>query len=140
MSHNIIREPSNDTEHEPSAATAAGEETLHPLVFAGGSDDLLEVSGYIDDEFDAAGPITVLVTAPGGARLWITAAFDTPPFRGHGSGWALGVVHADPAWTYPTRLTSDPDNPAAPAITLQVPTATTLTLHTTATPPWRHQH
>lgn len=102
-------------------------EQLHTLTVYGASDDLVEVEGYIEDEFEAYGPTTLIVTAPDGARIAITAEFDGPgPMRDVGDGWVLSIHHADPEWTYPVRLGVRRDRDSDPAIVLSVPTGTTV--------------
>lgn len=102
-------------------------EELHGLTIYGASDDLLEVEGYLREEFVAYTRATLILTAPNGACLAIVGEFDPV---GHspnvGDGWVLSVCHADPAWTYPIRLTSRPDRDTDPAVALDVPAGTTI--------------
>ncbi|MGW5519080.1 hypothetical protein [Nocardia africana] len=101
---------------------------LHLLRIYGCSDDLLELEGYIRDEYDVYDPITLVLTAPNGAHLDIVAEFCPvgDPMADYGDGWVLGVHHGDPAWTYPVRLAARPDRDSDPAIELEVPEGTTV--------------
>lgn len=100
-------------------------DTLHTLTIYGASDDLLELEGYINEEYTAFRPVTLVLRAPTGARLAITAEFDaTAPIPGN--GWVLSILHADPQWTWPVRLAERPDRSDDPAIVLEVPVGTTV--------------
>lgn len=101
---------------------------LHLLRIYGASDDLLELEGYIRDEYDVYGPVTLVLTAPNGAHIGIVADFCpvADPMADHGDGWVLTVHHGDPAWTYPVRFTARPDRTSDPAIELDVPEGTTI--------------
>ena len=98
-------------------------DTLHTLTIYGASDDLLELEGYINEEYTAYRKATLVLRAPTGAQLAITAEFDgATPIPGE--GWALSILHSDPQWTWPVRLAERPDRPDDPAIVLQVPAGT----------------
>ncbi|PKV80880.1 hypothetical protein [Nocardia fluminea] len=99
---------------------------LHTLTIYGASDDCLELEGYINEEYDALRPITLVLRAPTGAQLAVSAEFDgATPIRG--DGWALSILHVDPQWTWTVRLSERPDRPDDPAIVLEVPVGTTVT-------------
>ncbi|MGW6698830.1 hypothetical protein [Nocardia sp. NPDC055049] len=100
-------------------------DTLHTLTIYGASDDLLELEGYINEEYGAYRRATLVLRAPTGAQLAITAEFEgaTPIPR---EGWVLSILHSDPQWTWPVRLAERPDGPGDPAIVLEVPEGTTI--------------
>lgn len=95
----------------------AGEQ-LHAVTIYGASDDLVEVEGYITEEFNVYGPMLLTLTAPDGATATIRAAFTV-------AGWNLSTEHID-GWIWPATIGQRPDRPEDPALFLQVPTGTTL--------------
>lgn len=111
--------------------TEAEPPDMHQLRIYGASDDLLEVEGYIRDEFDALTPLVLVLTDPTGARLWVTAQFDRPPLQGVGDGWAIGVLHTDTRWRHRVDTTrragpGEEDAPEDPALIVHVPAGTTI--------------
>ncbi|MFC4124905.1 hypothetical protein [Nocardia rhizosphaerae] len=100
-------------------------DTLHTLTIYGASDDLLELEGYITEEYNVYSATTLAFTAPNGARVAIVAEFGGYVAIPNG-GWALSVCHLDPRWTYPVRLAERPDDSADPAVILEVPEGTTV--------------
>ncbi len=103
---------------------------LKTLTIYGASDDLVEIDGYIHEEYDLDRDGTVLMfTAPHGAQLAVLVDFCPveSPMRDIGGGWVLSVHHADPDWVYPVRLGVRPDRDSDPAIHLAVPEGTTVT-------------
>lgn len=101
------------------------EKAVHTLTIYGASDDCLELEGYINEEYTAYRKATLVLRAPTGAQLAITAEFDgATPIPGE--GWALSILHSDPQWTWPVRLSERPDRPDDPAIVLEVPVGTTV--------------
>lgn len=118
-------QPASAQQPEPDDTAAEG---LHSLTIYGASDDLIEVEGYINEEYPAHrvhGLVTLVVTAPDGARVWITPEFDAEPLRGVGEGWALAVRHAG-YWPHPVQLGARPDRDTDPAVILTVPEGTTV--------------
>lgn len=98
---------------------------LDTLTIYGASDDLLELEGYINDEYDALRPITLVLRAPTGAQLAISAEFGgATPIPGN--GWVLSILHVDPRWVWPVCLSERPGRLDDPAIVLDVPRGTTV--------------
>lgn len=101
---------------------------LRSLAIYGASDDLLEIEGLIEEEFECYTATTLYVKTPDGAQLAVTAEFcGTGPMSHIGSGWVLTVHHSDPHWTYPIRLERRNDYDEDPAVVLEVPVGTTVT-------------
>lgn len=95
-----------------------------PITFYGASDDLLEVEGAVEDEFDETnGPIRVRLTAPDGESLDVVAQFCRP---GSDLDWTLSVeaVRGYPTWAI--RFHGRPDRPGDPAVTIDAPLGSTV--------------
>ncbi len=104
------------------------DQDLCMLRIYGASDDLVEVEGYVREEFNAwRNAVTILLTAPTGAQLAVTAEFcGATPVAG--AEWVLSVLHSDPRWTYPIRFAQrpEPNRNGDPALILEVPDGTTV--------------
>lgn len=92
------------------------------LIFYGASDDLLEMEGDIQDEFEAYNGTTVKLTATDGEML-VTAHYG-----GHAPVWSIGVAPADedrpiPAWPMQYRLA---ENGYSTALIIQCPDDVTV--------------
>jgi len=103
------------------------------LTIYGASDDLMEVTGYVEDEFGAWGsPTTVIVTDPSGARLAVTVEHDplNHPLRSddEDAAWVVSAACQGSAWPHPFRFGASPYRATEVAVFLDVPEGTTVTL------------
>lgn len=103
------------------------------LRFYGASDDCVEVEGAVDDEFNLVwgsdDPLTLVVEAPNGSRLWLRAGFDNDTeLRGIGEGWVLSVVHAEVGQLegWGVVFGSRPDRDDDPLLIMTVPDGVTV--------------
>lgn len=93
---------------------------METILFYGMSDDLVEIEGYISEEFDLPydGWVGCLID-PDGNRVELTADFVRE--------WEIGVkVLSGNVVNWDIRLTNRPDRDDDPAIELVVPEGTTL--------------
>jgi hypothetical protein len=100
--------------------------TTAPITIYGASDDLLEVEGAVNDEFDASGPTRVRLTAPDGDSLDVVAEFSRP--GDYALDWTITVetARAYPAW--PIRFHERPGYEGDPGVTIDAPAGTTVEL------------
>jgi hypothetical protein len=93
------------------------------ITIYGASDDLVEVEGGIEDEFQAYGPWTGTLRSPDGEELVIEAEFGR---RGADADWTIGVRNTAtyPAW--PMHFAERPDRDGDPALVIEVPDGTVL--------------
>lgn len=99
------------------------------LFIYGASDDLLEIEGEVEEEFEVIDGRTILIQDPQGARLWVRASFcGNGPLRNVGSGWCLEVLHADPKtlWPWPVRMSDRDGTEYDPALMIECPEGTTV--------------
>jgi len=93
------------------------------VIVYGASDDLLEVKGYITDEFDVYGETRVRFTAPDGEALDVYAIFGVP---GAGLDWTLGIEARDAYPNWSIHFSQRPDYEGDPALVISVPVGTTV--------------
>lgn len=94
----------------------------------GASDDLIEVEGKIEgaDEFGVYGQEWVgTLTSPDGDSLIVRGEYGKPGARGD---WTLSIENTEnyPAW--PIRFGERPDREGDPALIIEVPNGTVLTV------------
>jgi len=97
---------------------------MNKITIYGASDDLVEVEGYISDEFSAYGPWSGKLTAPNGDSLRIRAEFCKP---GSESEWQLSIENTGTFPDWPIRFGVRPDRDGDPALVIDVPDGTTMT-------------
>lgn len=97
------------------------------ITIYGASDDLIEVEGYVSEEFDiyGLGTVDVILTAPDGATLTIEVGF----CEVNTDGWAIVLQsHGDQTPPWPIRFVPRPgaNSEGDPAIQINVPDGTTV--------------
>lgn len=98
------------------------------LTIYGASDDLVELEGAINDEYNLfPDGVLLRLTAPDGQSLDVSLDFDNRAIGGQ-LDWtiAVGAVNAYPDW--PIRFHERPDYEGDPAVTIDVPEGTRVEL------------
>lgn len=94
----------------------------------GASDDLVEVEGAIEDEFDVHGLWRARLLSPDGQSLIVTAQFGKP---GAASDWTVGVEnHTQPFPDWPIKFEERADYSGDPCLYVQVPEETKIIPYT----------
>jgi hypothetical protein len=91
------------------------------ITIYGASDDLVEVEGYIRDEFEAYKPWKGTLIAPNGDRLIIRAEFSK---AGAEADWTLSIENTGTYPSWPIKFGERPDREGDPAIIIDVPEGT----------------